>query len=81
MPGPPPLVPVRCPASGDERHLAVLQEADMVTLAKEGGRRPVTICRLTSLGRLRFADYLDVLERLVRDAREDALPLGRLSQA
>ena len=63
------------------RHLAVLQEADMVTLSKDGGRRPVTICRLTSLGRLRFADYLDVLERLVRDAREDALPLGRLSQA
>ena len=53
------------------RHLAVLEEAELVALSKEGGRRPGTVCRLTPLGRRRFADYLDVLERLVRDARQE----------
>ena len=65
------------------RHLAVLQEADLVTLTKGFDRRPVTICRLTARGRAKFLEYLDVLEALVRDAREEAspTPFGRLSEA
>ena len=65
------------------RHLAVLQEAELVTLSKSADKRPVTTCRLTALGRRRFLAYLDVLEALVRDAREDPapIPLGRLSEA
>ena len=65
------------------RHLAVLQEAELVALSKSADKRPLTTCKLTALGRRRFVAYLDVLESLVRDAREDAAPaaLGRLSEA
>ena len=65
------------------RHLQVLQEAELVTVAKGFERRPVTTCRLTERGRKRFVEYLDVLEALVREAREEAVPiaLGRLSEA
>ena len=65
------------------RHLQVLQEAELVSVAKNFERRPVTTCKLTARGRKRFVDYLDVLEALVREARENALPsgLGRLSEA
>jgi hypothetical protein len=35
--------------------------------------RPLTICKLTPSGRRRFVDYLDVLEALVRDAREETM--------
>ena len=51
------------------RHLAVLQEADLVSLEKGyDHNRPQTVCRLTSRGRARFLDYLAVLEQVVRDA-------------
>jgi DNA-binding transcriptional ArsR family regulator len=51
------------------RHLQVLQEAGLVEVRKEtGGARPQTICRLTPLGRDRFADYIRVLEQVVEDA-------------
>lgn len=51
------------------RHLAVLEDAGLVAMDKGfEGKRPVTRCRLTSQGRARFAAYLDVLERVVRDA-------------
>ncbi len=65
------------------RHLAVLQEAGLVALGKSADKRPVTTCTLTALGRRRFLAYLDVLESLVRDAREDtaSAPFGQLSQA
>jgi DNA-binding HxlR family transcriptional regulator len=55
------------------RHLAVLQEAGLVDIAKGyEGNRPHTTCRLTAAGRRRFLDYLAVLERVVRDAAEAA---------
>lgn len=51
------------------RHLAVLSEADLVSLEKGHVRnRPQTVCRLTPAGRARFIEYLAVLEQVVRDA-------------
>ncbi len=65
------------------RHLAVLEDAKLVSLSKSADKRPVTTCKLTALGRGRFLAYLDVLESLVRDAREEVAPaaFGRLSEA
>ncbi|MEH3116522.1 MAG: transcriptional regulator [Methylorubrum populi] len=55
------------------RHLAVLQEADLVSLEKGYDQnRPQTLCRLTPPGRARFLDYLGVLEQVVRDAAQAA---------
>lgn len=51
------------------RHLQVLAEASMVEIIKGYDKnRPLTTCRLTSEGRKKFLDYLEVLERVVRDA-------------
>ncbi len=53
------------------RHLAVLSEADLISLEKGHARnRPQTVCRLTPAGRSRFIDYLAVLEQVVRDAAQ-----------
>ena len=51
------------------RHLTVLEEAKLVTTSKgvEHGR-PQTVCRITSLGRKRYIEYLAVLEQVVLDA-------------
>jgi DNA-binding transcriptional ArsR family regulator len=55
------------------RHLAVLQEAGLVELAKGFERnRPLTVCRITEQGRARFLGYLEVLEQVVKDAAEAA---------
>ncbi len=51
------------------RHLQVLQEAGLVDVRKEtSNKRPQTLCRLTSEGRRRFAEYIGVLEQIVSDA-------------
>ncbi len=51
------------------RHLQVLQDAGLVGTTKVAeGHRALTHCRLTIHGRRRFLDYLEVLERVVRDA-------------
>jgi DNA-binding MarR family transcriptional regulator len=51
------------------RHLQVLQEADLVTVAKGfEHNRPQTMCRITPGGRERYLEYLGVLEQVVRDA-------------
>lgn len=51
------------------RHLQVLEEAAVVEITKTFERkRPLTTCRLTTAGRRRFLDYIEVLERVVRDA-------------
>ena len=53
------------------RHLAVLSEADLVSLEKgHVQNRPQTVCRLTQSGRRRFIEYLGVLEQVVRDAAQ-----------
>jgi DNA-binding MarR family transcriptional regulator len=55
------------------RHLQVLEEAGLVKITKGyEGKRPLTTCRLTASGRRRFLDYLEILERVVRDAAEAA---------
>jgi predicted ArsR family transcriptional regulator len=50
------------------RHLQVLQEANLVSLAKASDReRPQTLYRITALGRKRYLDYLEVLEQVIVD--------------
>ena len=57
------------------RHLAVLEEAGFVAIDKGyEGKRPLTRCKLTEQGRARFADYLAVLEEVVRKAAGTARP-------
>lgn len=51
------------------RHLQVLQEAGYVEIEKGfDGKRPCTRCRLSREGRVRFSEYLAVLERVLRKA-------------
>ena len=50
------------------RHLQVLQDAALVSLAKGPDRdRPQTYYRITALGRKRYVEYLAVLEQVVMD--------------
>jgi predicted ArsR family transcriptional regulator len=50
------------------RHLQVLQDAALVSLAKGPDRdRPQTIYRITALGRKRYLEYLSVLEQVILD--------------
>ena len=51
------------------RHLQVLQDAGLVETSKGfEHNRPQTVCRITSEGRVRYLEYLAVLEQVVRDA-------------
>ena len=51
------------------RHLQVLEEAALVAIAKGlKHNRPQTLCRITSLGRRRYIEYLAVLEQVILDA-------------
>src|ERR1700736_449609 len=70
------------------RHLAVLQDAKLVEIAKGfDHNRPQTVCRITRQGRARYLEYLAVLEQVVRDAAAAAKEnpgkrtLGRLAPA
>ena len=60
------------------RHLQVLQEANLVSPAKGPDRdRPQTFYRITVLGRRRYLEYLAVLEQVILDgaaATKDPLP-------
>ena len=50
------------------RHLQVLQEANLVSLAKGPIRdRPQTFYRITATGRKRYLEYLAVLEQVILD--------------
>jgi DNA-binding MarR family transcriptional regulator len=52
-------------------HIKTLQEAGFVSVAKSFQRqRPLTTCSLTPSGRRAFADYIDLLEQIVRQAKE-----------
>ncbi len=58
------------------RHLQPLQEAGLIEINKDGaGRRQSTTVRMTASGRRRFADYLSVLESVVKDAAPTAAKL------
>ncbi len=51
------------------RHLDVLTEAGLVEVHKGyEGRRPLTTCKITALGKKRFREYLAQLEKVLRDA-------------
>lgn len=52
------------------RHLQVLEQAGFVAQRKDQeGRRAITRCRLTELGRARFGAYLAELEAVLEKAR------------
>lgn len=55
------------------RHLTVLEKDGLVAIVKGHDRnRPQTICRMTASGRSRYLEYLETLERVVRDAAKGA---------
>jgi DNA-binding transcriptional ArsR family regulator len=50
------------------RHLQVLEEAKLVTVVKRyDNQRPLTLCKITPLGRRRYLEYLEVLEQVILD--------------
>ena len=52
-------------------HIKTLQEAGFVSVTKSySNQRPLTTCALTPAGRKAFASYIDLLEQIVRQARE-----------
>jgi DNA-binding MarR family transcriptional regulator len=52
-------------------HIKTLQEAGFVSVTKSySNQRPLTTCALTPAGRKAFTDYIDLLEQIVRQARE-----------
>jgi len=56
------------------RHLDVLRDAGLVEIWKGyDNRRPQTLCRLTAEGRSRFVEYLEELEKVIRDAMPRAV--------
>jgi len=64
------------------RHLQVLQEAKLIAVSKGFEKnRPQTVCRITALGRMRYLEYVEVLEQVVRDAAEGmSAPPSRVLQ-
>ena len=55
------------------RHLQVLEDAKLVSVTKRyGGNRSQTICKITSLGRRRYLEYLEVLEQVILDGSRSA---------
>ncbi len=51
-------------------HLRILHEAGFIAVTKEILDRPQTSYSLTAKGRKAFGDYLDVLEEIVKAARQ-----------
>lgn len=63
------------------RHVQILEEANMVRVTKGfEGRRPLTTCALTDEGRIRFSEYLEVLERVLSRARAKSNTKGNLRE-
>lgn len=51
-------------------HLRTLQEAGYIAVTKSfQNRKPLTTCSLTNSGRKAFAEYIDLLEQIVRETR------------
>jgi len=51
-------------------HIRTLQEAGYVAVAKSyQNNRPLTTCSLTAKGRKVFAEYIDLLEDIVRQTK------------
>src|SRR5688572_11764345 len=52
-------------------HLRTLQEAGYIGVTKTfRDRKPLTTCALTTSGRKAFANYIDLLEEIVRQSRK-----------
>jgi DNA-binding MarR family transcriptional regulator len=52
-------------------HLRTLQEAGYVALTKSfQNRKPLTTCALTPAGKAAFANYINLLEQIVRQAKK-----------
>ena len=51
----------------DLKELCALTDGNLSRHLQEGNR-PLTTCRITKLGRGRYLEYLETLERVVRDA-------------
>jgi DNA-binding PadR family transcriptional regulator len=53
-------------------HIKTLQEAGFISVTKSfRQQRPLTTCALTPAGRRAFAEYIDLLEEIVRQAKEN----------
>ena len=60
------------------RHLAVLEEAGLVAANRPAKRgRPQTVVVITSVGKRRFQQYLNVLEQVLVDAAPSQQPVKR----
>ena len=52
-------------------HIRALQQAGYVAVAKSfQNRRPLTTCSLTGNGRKAFAEYVNLLEQIVRQTKK-----------
>ncbi len=52
-------------------HIKTLQEAGFISVTKTyQNQRPLTTCAITSAGRRAFANYIDLLEQIVRQSKE-----------
>jgi DNA-binding MarR family transcriptional regulator len=52
-------------------HLRTLQESGYIAVTKSfQNRKPLTTCALTASGRKAFAEYIDLLEQIVRESRK-----------
>ena len=52
-------------------HIRTLQEAGFLSVTKSyRNQRPLTTCALTLEGRKAFANYIDLLEQIVRQAKD-----------
>lgn len=53
-------------------HIRALQQEGYVAVAKSyQNRRPLTTCSLTAAGRKAFAEYIDLLEKIVRQNKSE----------
>jgi DNA-binding MarR family transcriptional regulator len=55
------------------RHLGTLEEAELIVIRKhKAGNRTQTVAQLTEKGKIRFLDYLSLLEEIVQGALSTA---------
>ena len=53
-------------------HIRTLQQAGYVSVTKSfQNNRPLTTCALTAAGRKAFTHYINLLERIVQQAKQD----------
>ena len=53
-------------------HIKALQQEGYVSVAKSyQNRRPLTTCALTATGRKAFAEYINLLEKIVRQNKSE----------